>query len=137
MDAMNAPEHDTPDGQGLLTRDQDIPVPRGPGTQQDAIGHEAELLDGEFPIDHGDDDAAVGWVDGSIDDQQIAIMQADASHGMAFDPNEESGFPVLDQVLVETEAVLKVVGGGGREASGNGFSQQRVAGHIYNPRFWQ
>lgn len=108
-----------------------------PRAQQDAIRQTAELLDGEAAIDDSDDDLPVLRVERPIHDEQVAIMDAEAGHGVALHPDEEGGFPVLDQVLVEAQAVLEVVGGRRREACRDGPCQHREAGYGDNARLRQ
>lgn len=108
---MDAPAHNAPDREFLIPRDEDIPMAGIAGTQQHALRQPAELLDGELAIDDGNDDAPVSRFDGTIHDEQIAIMDAEAGHRVSLHANEVGGFLMLDQVFVEAEARLEVIGG--------------------------
>lgn len=99
-----------------------------PRAQQDAVRQPAELLDGELAIDDGDDDAPVHRFEGTIHDEQIAIMDAEAGHRVSLHADEEGGFLMFDQVFVEAEARLEIVGGRGWKPGRHRTCQHRASG---------
>lgn len=79
--------------------------------QQDAVLELAELLDCELTIHDRNNHAAIRRLKGTIHNKQIAIVDTEIRHGLTFHPDEERGFGVLDQVFVETQPLLVVIGG--------------------------
>lgn len=98
------------------------------GTQQDAIGNAAELLDGKLAIHDGNHDALVGWMDGPVDDQQIAVVDAEACHRVTRDPDEKGGFLMLNEMLVQAEATFGKIRSRRGETGRDGEGQHRAAG---------
>jgi hypothetical protein len=89
------------------------------GSQQYSVGYAAQLLDGEFAIDHGNDNTAILRLDRSIYNQKITIVDAKAGHRTTFDLDEERCFFVFNQVIVEIDALLGVIVSGRRETRRN------------------
>jgi hypothetical protein len=76
-------------------------------------------------VDAGDYDAAVGHRGGTINDQQVAVVNGGALHRIAGNADEEGGGRVADQVLVEVDPAFQVVVGRRGEAGGDADGQQR------------
>lgn len=124
---MNRVPDDAPDSQLLLRANKDVPMPPAAGAQQYPLGYAAELLDGEFAIDHGNHNTPIDRLQGAVNHQQVAIMDAEADHGSTCHPDKERGLLVLDQVFIETQALLEIVGRRRRKSCWYGLRQQRVA----------
>jgi hypothetical protein len=68
-----------------------------------------EAFDGEFAIDHGNDDTAIVWREGTIYDQHIPRVNASFPHGLSSYPHKESCRRMLDEVLIEVEGAIEVI----------------------------
>ena len=84
----------------------------------------AEALEGEGPLQHGHDDAAGAGIEAAVDDQQVAVVDAGPSHGVAADPQKEGAVGVANQVVVEVDAGFDVVVGGAGKAGGDAVPGQ-------------
>ena len=78
-------------------------------SQQYSVGYAAQLLDGEFAIDHGNDNTAITWLNRAIYNQKITIVDAKAGHRATFDLDEKCSFLVFNQVVVEIDSLLGVI----------------------------
>ena len=88
-----------------------------PGRVQGVFGHQldhaasaVQTLDGELVVELGDDDAVVLGVDAAVHQQRIAFVDANAGHGVALDAEDVGGVFVANQLLVQVDALLRVVG---------------------------
>ena len=61
-----------------------------------------ELFQGEVAIDIGHHVIAVVGLQGFIDDNQIAVANADIYQGIARDARQEGGFVMADEFLVKS-----------------------------------
>ena len=67
-------------------------------------------FDGELPIHVTDGDASVVRLDGTIDDQQVAVADTVARHAVALDTHEKCRGRIRHQLTVQVERhVQKVV----------------------------
>jgi hypothetical protein len=94
----------TPDFEFLAVLDLDrgvIVVFREEGRVASETGWSGKAFDGEFPIQDGDDDLPVCWLEAAVDHQDIVVMNAGTGHGVAADAQEEGGLWMVNAVLVE------------------------------------
>ena len=96
------------------------------GWQQGGARMLLPLLDGELAIEASQHDGTVTRRDGSIHDQQVAIIDACLHHAATTGPYIVGGGRVLDTDLVEVDGLLDVVlrrawepAGGWREEQGD------------------
>jgi len=80
---MNCPPYDPPYGQLLLLGHQNVAMSVPAGAKKNTPWHATQFLHSELAIDPCKYDAAIHWRTGVIDDKQIAVMDAKASHGIA------------------------------------------------------
>jgi hypothetical protein len=116
MHPMNAPAHDTPDRQLLFATDQNVLTAAIPGAEQDPLAHQAQLLDRELTVDHGNDYRTVVRRHGLVDHQQIAIVDTEVVHRVPSNANVEGRFPMFDQMILKAQAILGEVRCRGRES---------------------
>ena len=86
------------------------------GGEDHALGVSGEALDGEFAVNHRNHDHANFGADRSVDDEQVAVVDAGALHRAASGAEEEGRCGAGDQLLVEVEGAFDVVVCGGGEA---------------------
>ena len=79
--------------------------------EHELLAGSLQSLDGELAVDHGDDDPAGSSGDGSIHDQQVAIVDAGTLHGSPACSQKERGGWSSDEFLVEIERPFHVVVG--------------------------
>jgi len=106
---------DAPDLEVVGGIDADRAVFRIRGHQPGATLLEPHALDRKFAVDVADGDAAVIRGHRTIDDEQVAIADAVASHAVARDPHEESRGRVVHQFAVQVERRIEKVVGRRRE----------------------
>ena len=70
-----------------------------------------QAFDRVLAINDGHDDIAVLGVLGAIDDDRVTFLDACPGHGVALDREHEGGWFVANQIIVEIQAFLNVVGG--------------------------
>ena len=58
-------------------------------------------------------DVAMLRLNGTVDQQGVALVDADVDHRVAFDPVHVRGIRVADQVVIEVDALARVVTGRG------------------------
>lgn len=103
---------DTP-GPGIDVRAQwNGGVPGMFGSQNRTVIRLAKSLHGELTVDDGNDHHAGPRCDGSVDDQEVAIMDTGALHGSPAGSKKEGGRGASDQFFVEVEGAIDVVIGG-------------------------
>jgi hypothetical protein len=78
-----------------------------------------EALDGEFPIDHSNDDAPIPRRQRTIDNQDIAGVNTGFPHGLPSDPDKEGRCGMLDEMLIEVQGAIEVIISRGRIARGD------------------
>ena len=115
----------TPDLQLLTILQFDGGVVRILGQQFYLSGTLVQAFDGELAVDDGDHDGAMHGIQGTVDYQEIVVLDAGANHGVALGTHEEGGFAVRNQVFVEIEGVADVVVGRTREAGLHGMGEER------------
>ena len=67
--------------------------------QFDAIFAAEEAFDGEFSVDGGDDDVAVGGIEASIDDKDVAGEDPRVAHRLSGRANKEGRSGVRNEVF--------------------------------------
>jgi len=72
-------------------------------------------LDRELPVQNGNDDFPVYWLEATVNHENIVVVYAGAGHGVATDAQEEGGIRVVNAVLVEVQATFHIVIGGRRK----------------------
>ena len=75
-----------------------------------------EAFDGEFPIDHRNDNAAITGRQCTIYNQYITGVNASFTHRLSSHPDEKGCRRMLDEVLIEVQGAIEVVIGRGRIA---------------------
>lgn len=70
----------------------------------------AESLDGVFTVDHRDHNILMFWIKRPVDHHLVAIFDAGANHRIAPHRKEERCRFVADEVVVQVEAVIRVIG---------------------------
>ena len=70
---------------------------------------EVEKLDCELIVYEGHDHVAIGCLCTSVDDGDVAVVDAGIDHAVAVDTSVEGGFGVLDKVTVEVKGFVLVV----------------------------
>ena len=77
--------------------------------QQQFIGFFAKTFDGQFAIDHGDNNRTIVRLQGPIHDEHIAFMNPHFDHRIASDFDKESGGRMFDQMLIEVKLAFQIV----------------------------
>ena len=75
-----------------------------------------QSLDGKFPIYNSNDDLAIYGVQGSVNDQNVIMVDPGPGHRITIDPDEEGGGRILDQEFIEIQTLFNVIFGGRRES---------------------
>jgi len=88
----------TPDDELLAFLEGDVRKGRIAGFEFDLAVALVELFDGDLPIDHGHDDAAILGLQGAIDDQQVPIEDPEENHRVPTDDEQESSRWVGDEL---------------------------------------
>ena len=78
----------------------------GLGDQPDLIECPLEAADQHFTVQGGDDHLAIGGLYRAVDDDDIAMEDARADHGVAVHPHEECGGLIPYQLLVQIDTSL-------------------------------
>ncbi len=86
-----------------------------------------EALESESPIQDGYHHSARARVEAAIDHQQIAMMNARTSHGVAADTQKKSAAGMANQLLIEIDPHVDVVLSWGGKPCGNLVMRQRKA----------
>ena len=73
-----------------------------------------ESLDGEFAIDHGNDDTAITGRQSTVHNQYISSVNASFTHGLSSHPDEKGCCGMLDEMLIEVQGAIEVIIGWGR-----------------------
>ena len=100
------------------------------GEQLDLACPLVQSLDGESAVDDGDHDSAMHGIQGTIDHQQIIVLNAGTDHGVSFGAHEEGRFAVPDQVFVEIERVTNVIVRRAGKTSPNGMREERQPNRL-------
>ncbi len=109
---------DAPDAEVLLGRGVDGRVVLVGRLQPHAPQRAAVELDRRRAVDDGHDDVAVARLQALVHHEQVAVVDAGAAHGDAFDLGEERRLGALHEQVVEVERARGVVVGGRGEAAG-------------------
>ena len=72
----------------------------------------ADSFYGQFAVEDGYDHVFVSGLEASVYYQEVARLDSCAYHGIAASPNEKGCGGVFDEIPVEVEFVLFIVGGG-------------------------
>ena len=85
------------------------------GGQAGGFGHEPDLVEGtfqpaneHFAIQGGDDHFAVGGFNRAVDDDDIAVEDARADHGVAVHPHKKCRRFIPYQVLVKVDTMIRM-----------------------------
>ncbi|MFM1765328.1 MAG: hypothetical protein RIU71_1091 [Pseudomonadota bacterium] len=78
-----------------------------------------QTLHGELVVEHGQHNVVVLGFNRAVNDQRIAFVNARTHHGVALHFENERGFFVANEVVVEIDAFLGVVGCGRGKTSGH------------------
>jgi hypothetical protein len=77
---------------------------------------ESQAFDRQFAVDGRNDDPAILWFEGSIDNEKIPIMDAGSPHRMTGYAGKKGRGRVFDQMGIEVQSLVDVVIGRGGEA---------------------
>ena len=95
---------DSPDRKIGIDPDWDVVELRIFGYQENPFLVLDEAFDGEFPVEGGDHHTVVAFFDGTVDDQQVLVVNACLHHRLSRSPHKEGRGRITDQMLVEIQS---------------------------------
>ena len=116
-------DDDAPDLDILV--DEGVRVALSLGNEPVPAVHVPQALQRAVAVDKGDDDRARARRLGSVDDDQVAIVDAGTQHGMAVDAHDVARRGVLDEPGAEVDRLLHVVLCRRRKASRGARQEER------------
>ena len=90
---------------------------------------QAQRLHGKVAVHAGDDHIAIGGAEGAVHDEEVAVADARANHGIALNTHEVRGGGPLHQQLVEVEWRLEILLGGRWKPRHDGTGNFSFRGH--------
>lgn len=114
-----------PDLEPLSVRDIDGGEVRVGGNQHQALAAFLQAFYREFAMDRSDDGLAHLGLNGPVNNQEVAVVDAGAKHGITHCSYEEGSCGMGDKVLIEIQALVDEVVGGGRKPCLNSVQKLR------------
>ncbi len=81
---------------------------------------------GQLSVYDGYYDVFIFRLHGAVDYEQVVVVDAGPYHRISAGPDEEGGGGVFDEVPVEVELILAVIGGGRRKTGGHLCGEDRL-----------
>ena len=106
---MNDMAHYTPDLEVIIDRDWNAGVVRILRLQFKTLPCLHQSLEGEFPVERSNHNFSIGFFLGAIDDQQILIKDASASHRVPICTDKEDVIGIRNQILMQIEITVVLI----------------------------
>lgn len=111
LELLDRSDHDTPDLHRLPLGGDDVGEGGVRRLQLETATAHPELLAGELVVHHGDHDLSVGRLDRPVHQDDIAVKDPHAFHGVPTDGHAVGGLWMGDQAFEDVDAFgLKVLG---------------------------
>ena len=116
----------TPDLAGVSFGHMDVGIVRALGLQADALAVFDQPFHSQLIVDHRDHHLAADRFKGSIDHQNVVVVDTGTDHGVACHPDKKCGSWVGHHKFIEVKPAFDVVVCWARESCGDATSKERA-----------